>query len=121
MKRISNMTTEQLVERFTAIALDQAKALQKYDITKVNRLFDQMEAVEAELKDREGDQRHALLHLYNHPIPHVRLKAALATLAVAREQARRLLQAIAISENGPQAADAKSTLRMLDSGEFKPT
>src|SRR5688500_3313853 len=85
------------VQQFAATALEQDNALLKDDIPKVNRLFDRLEAIEAELKGREGDQRRALLRLYDHPNPHVRLKAVLATLAVAPEVARQTLQATAES------------------------
>lgn len=82
MKRISlqEITTEQLVDRFEALALDQDKALLSEQISKVNRLYDQLEEVEAELKARKGDQRSTLLKLYEHPNPQVRVKAAMATL-----------------------------------------
>jgi uncharacterized protein DUF2019 len=121
MKRISEMTTEQLVERFTAIALDQYKALQNYDTARYNRLFDRMDAVKQELKARNGDQRRALLSLYKHPNTQVRFKAAVATLAVAPTEARAILGEIAATHNDMQGFDARHTLNELDSGVFKPT
>lgn len=76
MKWISleGMTAAELVERFAELALDQDKALLSEQISKVNQLFDRLEEVEAELKTRKGDQRAALLKLYEHPNPQVRLK-----------------------------------------------
>jgi hypothetical protein len=121
MERIGDMTIAQLVERFTAVALDQCEAQQRYSIPKVNRLFDQMEALEGELKKREGDQRRALLPLYDHPVLHVRLKAALATLAVAPKETRFLLEEIGAKNKNLQGLDANMTLRQLNNGEFKPT
>jgi hypothetical protein len=121
MNRISDMTTMQLVERFTAMALEQYEAQQRRNIPKVNRLFDQMEALEEELKKRDGDQRRLLLPLYDHPVLHVRLKAALATLAVAPKKARSLLEEIGAKNKNLQGLDANMTLRQLDNGEFKPT
>lgn len=123
MKRIKlgEMTIEQLVERFTAIALDQDQALLAHEYEKFNRLFDEMEAIENELKARQGDQRRALLSLYGHPNTQVRLKAAEATLAVAPESARRMLQSIVDSREFPQAGDAGMMLRNLDREVFKPT
>ena len=122
MKRInvSKMTVEQLVDCFAAIALDQAEAILMDDNAKFNRLFWQMEAVEGQLKARIGDQRRALLQLYDHPNAQVRLTAAKATLAVAPEAARRLLRTIADS-NDPQAGDAGMSLVNLEQGIFKPT
>jgi hypothetical protein len=122
MKRIDipEMTVEQLVERFAAIATDQDEAMRKDDNAKFTRLFWQMEAVEGELKARLGDQRRALLRLYDHPNTQVRLTAAKATLAVAPESARRLLQTIADSKDFPQAGDAGMSLDNLERGIFKP-
>jgi len=66
MKRaeLQDITVNQLVERFTAITLDQDKALLRNEYAKFNRLFEQMEDVKRELKARDGDQRRALLPLY---------------------------------------------------------
>ncbi len=123
MKRINiqEMTVEQLVEWFAAIALDQGEAILRDDNAKFARLFWQMEAVEGQLKARMGDQRRALLRLYHHPNAQVRLTAAKATLAVAPEAARRLLRTIADSREHPQAGDAGMSLVNLDRGIFKPT
>ena len=118
---LQGMTVDQLVQRFTAIAVDQDKALRRGEHAKFNRLFDEMDAVENELKARNGDQRRALLNLYDHPNPQVRLNAVKATLAVAPESARRMLQAIADSREYPQAGDAGMTLDSLDHGIFRPT
>ena len=119
--RLEDMTVDQLVERFAAIGLDQNEALLMDAIAKFNRLFDEMEDVETELKSREGDQRRALLRLYDHPNAQVRLKAVKATLAVAPEAARRMLKTIADSHEYPQAGEAGMSLVNLDRGIFKPT
>ena len=118
---ISEMNVEQLVERFVDIALDQDIAIHQYDTAKFNRLFEQMEAVDGELKARVGDQRRALLRLYGHPNAQVRLTAAKATLAVAPDAARHLLQTIADSHEHPHAGDAGMCLVALDRGIFKPS
>lgn len=123
MRRTSldDMTVGQLVEHFTALALDQDDALLREDISQVNRLFDQLEIVEANLKSRSGDQRRALLRLYDHPNPQVRVKAIKATLAVAPETARRALEQLAHSREYPQSGEAGMSIRALDRGIFKPT
>jgi hypothetical protein len=117
--KLQDMTVDQLVERFTAIAVDQDNAID--NTAKYNRLFEQMEAVKRELKARDGDQRRALLCLYGHPNAQVRLKAVKATLAVAPERARRMLEIMAQSREYPQAGDAGMTIDALDRGIFKPT
>jgi ParB-like chromosome segregation protein Spo0J len=111
----------QLVEHFTDTTLSQDDALHTNDHTKFNRLFDKMEAIKQELKARDGDQRRALLRLYDHPNAQVRLKAAKATLTVAPEAARRMLKAIADSREYPQAGEAGMSLVNLERGIFKPT
>jgi hypothetical protein len=118
---LHDMSVDQLVERFTAITLDQDKALLRNEIARFNRLFDQMEAVKQELKGRAGDQRRALLPLYDHPNAQVRLKAVKASLAVAPEAALRMLKAIAESREYPQAGEAGMSLYNLERGIFKPT
>lgn len=115
------MTVEQLVERFTALALAQDEALLDDEISKFNRLFDRMTAIHDELKSRPNDQRRALLALYSHPNMHVRLKAAKATMAAAPTQARRMLEEIEASKEYPQAGDAGMSLINLDRGIWKPT
>jgi Domain of unknown function (DUF2019) len=118
---LSKMTVEQLVDRFTAIALEQDRAVRVNDNAKFKRLFWQMEAVEDELKRRDGDQRRALLRLYDHPVAQVRMKAAIATLALEPKAARQVLESISDSNDFPQAGDAGMALVMLDRGIFKPT
>ena len=115
-----NLTVPQLVDRFAAMGVEQDNALLLDEYTSFNRLFDQMEAIKAELKSRDGDQRSALLTLFDHPNMQVRLKAAKATLAVAPEAARRMLQAICDSQWQPQAGDAGMCLWTLNEGIFVP-
>jgi ParB-like chromosome segregation protein Spo0J len=119
--RLDNLTVEQLVERFTAITLDQDMALRTRNHRRFNRLFDEMEAVKEELKARDGDQRRALLQLYHHSNPQVRLKAVKATLAVAPEAALSRLKEIAESRQYPQAGEAGMSLFNLEQGIFKPS
>jgi hypothetical protein len=118
--RFEDMTVSQLVERFTSIAIAQDNALRLDEITKFNRLYDEMEAVEDALKSRNGDQRRALLPLFLHPNAQVRLKAATATLALAPEAARQTLQIISDRQEYPQAADARGMMRAVDKGRYVP-
>jgi len=118
--KFQRMTVDQLVTRFADIALDQDKADLKGDYAKFNRLYDEMDAVEKELKARVGDQRSALLPLFNHPNAQVRLKSAIATLALAPQEARRTLQILSDRQEYPQAADARGMIRAIDEGTFVP-
>jgi len=115
------MTVEELVERFFAAGLKQDEALRRDDNAAYNRLYRQMDDIERELKARVGDQRRVLVRLYEHPNAQVRLTAAMATLALAPEAARRTLQAICDRQEYPQAADARGTIRAIDAGTFIPS
>jgi hypothetical protein len=117
---LTDLTVEELVERFTVIGVEQNKALLSDEIAKFNRLFDQMIAVESELKKRNGDQRRRLLLLFDHPDMQVRLNAAKATLAVAPHAARQMLERIKAWRRQPQAGDAGMCLINLDRGIFVP-
>jgi len=123
VKRVNlkELTVEQLVERFVAIGFAQEQADLYDDIGEFNRLFKKMQDVVGELRSREGDQRSALLTLYDHPNLQVRLKAVKNSLALAPQEGRRVLQAIADSQRQPQAGEAGMSLDNLDEGIFKPT
>jgi len=117
---LQDLSVDQLVERFTELALEQDTALLRENITRVNQLYYALKDVENELKARDGDQRRALVRLYEHKNPQVRLKAVKATLAVAPEVARPMLQAIADSREYPQAGEAGMSIRNLKEGIYKP-
>ncbi len=119
--RLRQMSISQLHDRFIEIALAQDEAHLMDEYGKHRRLFRDMEAVEDELRSREGDQRRTLLPLFNHPNEQVRLKAAKATLAIAPVAARAVLETIAGTAIGPQALEAGMSLSNLDRGVFKPT
>jgi hypothetical protein len=78
-------------------------------------------AITAELKSRPGDQRSALVKLYDHPNVQVRLNAARLTLAVAPAAARQVVETIASSRKFPQAGDAGMCLSAIELGIFTPT
>lgn len=122
MKRVklSDMTTEQLVQLFADLAVQQDAALLYRAQREVNRIFWKLEEIKSELGARPGDQRSALLQLYDHKNMQVRVKAAKATLAIAPEAARAQLEAIRASGWQPQALDAGMSLGELDRGVYKP-
>jgi Domain of unknown function (DUF2019) len=123
MKRtkLHEMTVAQLVDLFIAIALNQDAAMLNYNSAEFNRLFDEREALEEELKKRPGDQRRALLPLLEHLNAQVRLISAIATLALAPEAARQTLQVISDRQEYPQAADARGMMRALSEGTYIPS
>jgi enoyl reductase-like protein len=117
---LTTMTVAELVQRFTQLAVQQNNALDG-DVPEATRLYWELEHIEAELKRRPGDQRTALMTLYKHLDMQVRLKAALATLAVAPQAARDQLESIRASGARYQAAEASMSIRNLDNGIFKPS
>lgn len=118
---LKDISVEQLVERFIKVTLGQFQAELYDENAKYNRLFREMVAIGQELKSRPGDQRRALIPLFAHPNPQVRLMAAELTLAVAPAAARQTLQDIWDRKEFPQAAYAMGTLRALERGDRKPT
>lgn len=118
--RLQDMSVTELVDSFTTAALGQFQAELQSDIAKQNKFVEQAMAIAAELKSRSGDQRSALLKLYEHPNVQVRLNAARLTLAVAPVAARQVVQEIADSRKYPQAGDAGMCLWTLEQGIFKP-
>jgi hypothetical protein len=118
---LQELSVEELVERFVAIGLAQEQADLYDDIGEFNRLFKKMQEVVQELRSRPGDARHALLSLYDHPNLQVRLKAVKNSLALAPNEGRRVLQAIADSHDYPYAGEAGMSLWAIDEGIFKPT
>lgn len=115
------MSVADLVQRFAVITREQDMVLLEGCIAKFNKLFEDMKKIHDELKTRPGDQRRALMQLYDFPNMQVRLQAAKLTLAVAPIEARAQLEAIVASKWFPQAGDAGMSLFNLDNGIFKPT
>ena len=122
MKRINlrDLSTDELVERFAAIAIDQDRAIFQDETAKYSRLYRQMDEIDNELKSRPGDQRRALAQLYDHPNIQVRLKAARRSMELMSDAARPVLEKIAKSGAYPQAADAGFALDRLDGHPIVP-
>src|SRR5947199_6560858 len=97
MRSLKSVSTDELVDKFTTFALEQDEAMLCGEQANVNKLFWKLAAITDELKSRPGDQRTALLRLYDHSNAQVRVKAIKATLAVAPQAARRALETLASS------------------------
>lgn len=121
VETLKEMTVEALLDRFVTLSVKQYEAELGGGHSAFNRHYDEIDKVRNELKGRDGDQRRALLSLYEHSNMQVRLNAAKLTLAVARKAARQALEVIAASHHYPQAGDAGMSLQMLDDGIFNPT
>ena len=119
-KDLAGWTTPQLVEQFRMLAIAKGEANVGRQTARFTRLYWKLEAIEKELRSREDDQRRALVPLYDHPNPQVRLDAAMATLVVFPDEARAALQMIIDRNEFPQAGDAGFTLLYLSDGRFTP-
>jgi hypothetical protein len=119
--KLRDLAISDLVHRFSEIALQQYDCVERNENDRFNKLFAQMKEVADELRSRPGDARTKLVSLYVHPNRQVRLKAAIHTLAVNRDAARRILEEIAKDTFYPQALDAGFALQNMDRGIFKPT
>jgi hypothetical protein len=118
---VKQLSDSELVARFAKVCMEQDRALLYSDVQTFNQLYAQMASIRDELRSRSGDQRRALVSLYDHPNAQVRLQAARASLAVAPKEGRLVIEQIATSRKYPQAGDAGMTLFNLDRGIFKPS
>jgi hypothetical protein len=118
--QLNDLNTQQLAERFLQVALQQYDALQKGQTAQHNRLYDIMEDVKSELRQRPGDQRSALLPLLNHTNAQVRLKAAYTLLAVSPDRAKKALESVRDSRVAPQSVNAGFMLEALADGSYVP-
>jgi len=68
MKKIQldAMCTDQLARRFEELCIAQYYAKERDELSKYNRLFDQITAIMRALESRPGDQRLALLPFHHH-------------------------------------------------------
>jgi hypothetical protein len=121
MSDLERMSTSQLVDRFEQVCVAQDDALLDDALARLRRLLDQMRAIVEELQSRPGDQRTALMPLYEHPNRQVRIQAAIHTLALAPKAARAVLEEIKAAQWYPQALDAGMMLRALKEGSYEPT
>ena len=119
-KRLAEMSTDELAERFAEIGIAQYNALDNDEYRKFNKLYGQMDDVDHELRARAEEARFALTRLYAHPNAQVRLQAAKWSFALAPEAARKVIQAIADSKWPPQYLEAGMALFNLDNGTFVP-
>jgi len=119
--QLRNVPLRKLYERFIFASVDQHKSLVTGDHTHYNRLFEEVVAIEKELKRRGEDERRALVSLFSDPSAQVRLNAAIATLALEPEAARQALQLISDRNEYPQAPYARDMLWALDRGTYKPS
>jgi len=118
---LNQKSTADLVKIFAEYSAQQYDHMLIAEVKQVNRYYHMLKAIELELKSRIGDQRRALVLLYDNPNPNVRVKAAKATLAIAPAAARQVLEVVAETCYGPEKLEAGMSLTNLDRGIYQPT
>ena len=108
-------SVDSLVERFAEAAMEYDEAEIWLQGRRLNRSYYLLHGLLSELTMRPGDQRRALIALYLHANPQVRLEAALATIDIAPFCASRTLQRIIDFGEEPQLAEARDTLIWMES------
>jgi hypothetical protein len=114
-----SMRLDELLERFEEICLVQNEAQLQGDdqgIEHYNLCYRALEPVDEELKRRGLEARRALCRLYNHPVHHVRLQAALFSYGAAPLEARRCLEEIRRANLPHVSLAAGMTLSSIDAG-----
>lgn len=117
----AGLSSAELAKLYTVVGIAQDDALLNDDTKRFNRLCDKIVAIEQELRSRPGDGRRAFLTLHDHPNDQVRLNAAGATLAIAPEASRRVLDGIRRVGFGIQSLSAAMLVWALDDGSYVPT
>lgn len=119
-KNFDETPVDELLAAYITLCLQQFAANEVEDSRRYNATYPAMTAIEAELERRPGDQRRALMGLFDHPNIQVRLQAARACRSVAPAAACELLEEIRASRRFPQAADAGMWLRGARRDAGKP-
>lgn len=118
-KPVTEMTSDELLDRFIEISVEQGKALAFFETARYKKLYGKLSAVVRELRARHGDERHRLLRLYDHPDLQVRFNAAGRAYALDPEAAIATFRAIKDSRQYPWAGHAGMSLSMLEMGLSK--
>ena len=118
---LGSLSVEALVDRFAGLCIDQDEAERADKRLRFNALFREMDSVDKELRARGRTARLRLLRLFDHSNLQVRLQAAKWSLGVAPNEARAVIEAVAVTSRFPQCLEAGMTLRSLDNGLFVPT
>jgi len=117
---LQHLQDADLVERFRQLALDKSRYLIESNTQPLRRNFDDMKAIEQDLRRRGPESRKALSVLLDDTDMRVRYEAAIRLLAVVPDKAFATVQAIAKRHLMPVSAEAAIFLDGLESGEYKP-
>src|SRR5678815_3106001 len=104
--KLESATAEELVEYFVETAMVQDKAMRQGDTPKYNRLYREMDAVEQELRTAHWRSKTCTHSTVCASERAGQAASSIATLALAPNAARQVLQIISDREEYPQAVDA---------------
>lgn len=113
-------TYQQLVERFVTTAKARGEAVTDLDTRRANVCFDQMKAIDREMRARGTEAQKALIPLLHDRNRFVQYYASIYLLGLVPDEARAVLEWNAKYGVGLIAADARGFLRELDEGTYKP-
>ena len=117
---LDKLSDDELVAGFAMVAKERGLAVLDCDASRANRAFARMNAIEGVFRARGPESRLRLADLLDDKDRLVRYYSAKRLLGVVPELARPVIEDNAKFWFDPIAADARGTLRMLDSGEYKP-
>jgi hypothetical protein len=118
---LTSLTTDELVARFRADALRQEDVLLDSDTDTYNVLYDDMTAIDEELKRRGEGVRRALLNLLDDENLRVRYETAVRVFDIDPVKARATLNDIVAYNQMPEAGDAGMALYFKDELGRKPS
>ena len=110
----SSMSINELIKRFENTCLEQYDTYITDDRDVYNKNYEIQVAITNELKSRGPAARRSLLVLLQHENPQVRLRAAKRVYPVARVEAKKCLQDLAVARLPDQSLAAGMTLLRLE-------
>jgi hypothetical protein len=117
---LTQLPTDTLIDRFSEIAKERGTAVLDLDSRRANIYFDQMLAIDNELRARGREARLRLAPLLRDPDRFIRFYAAEKLLGLVPSESRAVMEWNARYEADSIAANARGFLRALNAGTYKP-
>ncbi|MAS13296.1 MAG: hypothetical protein CMH69_08335 [Nitratireductor sp.] len=113
VKKGKAVPADATVQEFIDLSLTQHEAVLYLETRAYNRAYEKIRKLVDKLRLSPGDQRHALIDLFDHPNPQVRLNAAKYAHPLFPEESIQVVQSIIDAKKYPQEAHARSALDYL--------
>jgi Domain of unknown function (DUF2019) len=117
----TSQSIQDLVAAYLDVSLREADAVERGEIAKVRKLFDERMQIDRSIRSRGLQARKSLIPLLKHRNAQVRLNAAKQLLAVAPKEARATLEDLAAHGPSQQRGEAGMCFWYMENGIFKPT